>query len=60
MTQHSTPTQFKRVAIGQTFATKTGRFRKISGTKAFAIKPNGTGQTHKKLVLARSTACTLV
>ena len=58
----NTTTQFKRLAVGQTFATPQGNFRKASNHGAFAlfpptdpVRPN-RGQTHKHVPFSRSAA----
>ncbi len=54
-------TAFKRLEIGATFSCNvpphTGRFRKVDSHRAFALLPNGTGQTHKRIWFANSTNC---
>ena len=49
-------TQFKRLAIGQTFTTAQGSFRKAGKHGAFRIRDDGRGQTHAKIPFARSTS----
>jgi len=49
-------TSFKRLAVGQTFTSKAGTFRKIGPRSAFKIKENGVGETHKKLPFCKNTS----
>lgn len=51
-------TSFKRLAIGQTFTSKAGRFRKVGPRTVFRIKENGVGLTHEKLKFCKNTAVT--
>lgn len=51
-----TPVRFKRLPVGARFTHDGRRYRKSSGTKAFALKPGGTGETHAPIVFARNTA----
>jgi len=62
----SLATTFKRLVIGANFRdtggmdTRPGTFRKIDGGHAFAILPNGRGQTHEKIKFTRNRAVRLV
>jgi hypothetical protein len=49
-------TSFKRLAIGQTFTAKGGKFRKVTPRLVFRIKEDGRGLTHVKLPFSKNTA----
>jgi hypothetical protein len=48
-------TSFKRLAIGQTFTAKGGKFRKITPRLVFRIKEDGRGQTNTKIPFCKNT-----
>lgn len=57
---------FKRLVIGTNFRdtggldARLGTFRKVDGSHAYAILPNGRGQTHEKIKFARNRAVRLI
>jgi len=58
--QQPSTTTFKRLAIGATFSSRHGIHRKVGARAAFAIRPDGRGQTHARIPFAKNTSVTVV
>lgn len=47
--------RFKALPSGRTFTHDATRYRKASGSTAYALNANGTGRTHERVKFARNT-----